>query len=65
MTAMNREISVDGVPYPPLTPEQKAYASRIAELECALEDIAGYTTIYTPTEVTEIINRVLKREEEK
>lgn len=26
-------VNVDGVPYPPLTPEQKAYARRITELE--------------------------------
>jgi hypothetical protein len=36
---------------------------RIVQLEGALEDIATYATIETPAVVTEIINRVLDKEE--
>jgi len=32
---------------------------RIAELETALEDIAGYVTIETPQEVIDIINKTI------
>jgi cell division septum initiation protein DivIVA len=37
--------------------ERQRLKERIAELEAAIDEIAGYATIETPAEVTEIINR--------
>lgn len=39
---------------------EAAVEERIAELETALDEIAGYATIETAAEVTDIINRVRK-----
>ena len=37
--------------------ERQRLKERIAELEAAIDEIAGYATIETPADVTEIINQ--------